>query len=224
MGTMQPLQASAGTILTFGHSTRSWEEGLELLRSAGVRTLVDVRTVPRSRHNPQWARENVEPALRAAGLDYVWQQDLGGLRHTTADSRNTGWHNASFRGFADYMGTDRFRAALEWLMAQSRGPAAPVCIMCAEAVPWRCHRSLIADALTAHGVPVAHIVGGGPPRPHRLTPFAVVRGHDVWYPAEAAGGPLAVGTRGAGEGPEAEGLAAGATARRPPPPLSGAEG
>lgn len=191
---------SLGTVLTFGHSTRLWDEGLALLRRAGVRTLVDVRTVPRSRRNPQWACENLEPALREAGMGYVWQPDLGGLRRPLPDSRNTGWKNESFRGFADYMGTDRFAEALAWLIGQAGGPGAPVCLMCAEAVPWRCHRSLIADALTARGVPVAHIIGSGPPRPHRLTPFAVIRGVEVWYPAEGVWGPLAVEGDGPGKG------------------------
>lgn len=174
-------------ILTFGHSTRPWAEGLALLRHAGVGLLADVRTVPRSRHNPQWAREHLERALPAEGIEYAWLPGLGGLRRARPDSVNTAWQNAAFRGFADYMQTAPFRRALEDLLALTESrPRGAVCLMCAEALPWRCHRSLIADALVARGVAVAHLVAAGPPRPHRLTPFATLRGGEVTYPAPFA--------------------------------------
>lgn len=167
-------------IHTIGHSTRSLPEFVELLREHGVRRVVDVRTVPRSRHNPQFNRESLPEALRPEGIAYTHMPELGGLRHARKDSPNTGWRNASFRGFADYMGTAPFDAGLEKLMKLAeREPAA---LMCAEAVPWRCHRSLISDALTVRGVEVAHITGRGRAQPHSLTPFARVEGGRITYP------------------------------------------
>ena len=120
-----------------------------------MRVLADIRTVPKSRHNPQFAQENLKPALEAAGIEYHWFRDLGGLRHTRKDSINTGWRNASFRGYADYMQTPEFAAALDDLLKSA--PQEHTAIMCAEAVPWRCHRSLVADALTVRGIPVEDI-------------------------------------------------------------------
>jgi uncharacterized protein (DUF488 family) len=169
-------------VFTFGHSTRAWADGCAMLQAAGVRTLVDVRTIPRSRRNPQWSRENVAPALAGAGIDYVWMRALGGLRRPRPDSPNGGWRNDSFRGFADYMATPEFASALEALIGLAAGPGAPVCIMCAEAVPWRCHRSLIADALSVRGLEVLDIMDRGQLRPHRMTPFAVWDGEQLTYP------------------------------------------
>jgi uncharacterized protein (DUF488 family) len=167
-------------VLTIGHSTRTIESFIELLQGHGVQRLVDVRTIPRSRHNPQFNSESLASALPAAGISYEHMKELGGLRHPRADSTNTGWKNSSFRGFADYMQTAPFEIALEKLIeVASRQQTA---IMCAEAVPWRCHRSLIADALSARGVQVEHIMGPGKTRPHELTAFAVVEGSRVLYP------------------------------------------
>jgi uncharacterized protein (DUF488 family) len=168
-------------LYTVGHSTRSLDELVELLRSFSVATLVDVRTIPRSRHNPQFNADALKADLPARGIAYRQIADLGGLRKTRADSPNGGWRNASFRGFADYMQTDAFEAGLDelWHLAQE-GTAA---IQCAEAVPWRCHRSLIADALRVRGADVRHITGRGRASPHRLTSFAQVRGHRITYPA-----------------------------------------
>jgi uncharacterized protein (DUF488 family) len=168
-------------VLTVGHSTRAVDEFVSLLRDNGVEILADVRTVPRSRHNPQFNRETLPEALAAAGIRYAHLPGLGGLRHARRDSINTGWRNASFRGFADYMQTAEFDAALAELIGIAR--EARVALMCAEAVPWRCHRSLIADALTARGITVEHIIGEGHGQPHRLTPFARVEGTRVTYPA-----------------------------------------
>ncbi|MFO7271631.1 DUF488 family protein [Sphaerobacter thermophilus] len=174
--------SDATRVLTIGHSTRSVEELIDLLRENGVTRLVDVRTVPRSRKNPQFNRETLPEALAEAGIAYTHAPELGGLRRARADSPNTGWRNASFRGFADYMQTSEFAAALDELIDLARGEQ--IAIMCAEAVPWRCHRSLIADALTVRGIPVAHIMGPRSTQPHRMTPFAVVDGTDITYPPE----------------------------------------
>jgi len=132
-------------VLTIGHSNRSWKDFLDLLRAHRVKRVIDVRSIPRSRHNPQFNREILSAKLRSARIGYVHLRKLGGLRHARRDSPNMGWRNASFRGFADYMQTSEFEAGLHRLMklaGQKRSA-----IMCAEAVPWRCHRSLIADAL-----------------------------------------------------------------------------
>jgi uncharacterized protein (DUF488 family) len=157
-------------MLTIGHSTHPIEAFVRMLQAHGVGTLVDVRTVPRSRHNPQFNRETLPESLQAAGIAYVHMEGLGGLRHARRDSVNTGWRNLSFRGYADYMQTAEFAAALRQLIELSR--ARPTAIMCSEAVPWRCHRSLIADALAVRGIPVEHIMTAASRKPHTLTPFA----------------------------------------------------
>ena len=171
-------------VLTVGHSTRALEAFLELLRAHGVERVVDVRTIPRSRHNPQFNGDTLAAKLRAAGIGYVHLSKLGGLRHARRDSPNAGWRNASFRGFADYMQTRDFEAGLQRLtkLAKQR----PSAMMCAEAVPWRCHRSLVGDALLVRGVRVEHIVSGRCRRAHLLTPFARVRGTRITYPPGAA--------------------------------------
>lgn len=173
----------AVTVFTIGHSTHPLDEFVGILAAHGVTLLADVRTVPRSRHNPQFNRESLPAALETAGIGYVHLKGLGGLRHTTAASPNTGWRNASFRGYADYMLTEEFAAELAHLVALARG--ARLTVMCAEAVPWRCHRSLIADALTVRGVTVEHITSRTHRQPHRLTPFARVEGVRITYPGEA---------------------------------------
>ncbi len=171
-------------VLTIGHSTRSIAEFVRLLAAHRVQGLIDVRTIPRSRHNPQFNRSDLSPALRRAGIHYRHMPGLGGLRHPRRDSRNTGWRNRSFRGYADYMQTAQFRKSLDRCI--ERGKREQVVLMCAEAVPWRCHRSLIADALIARGIPVSEITSGVRARPHVLTPFAQIRGTEVTYPGPAA--------------------------------------
>ena len=173
-------------VLTVGHSTRPLDEFIALLQAHGVTMLADVRTVPRSRHNPQFNLDTLPAQLAAAGIGYRHLASLGGLRRARPDSPNTGWRNASFRGFADYMQTPEFAAGLEELTSLAQEER--VAIMCAEAVPWRCHRSLIADALFAAGVPVEHIIDREHSQPHRLTPFARVEGKQVSYPPESPGG------------------------------------
>jgi uncharacterized protein (DUF488 family) len=170
------------TIFTVGHSTRSIEVFLDLLRAQGVKRVIDVRTIPRSRHNPQFNRETLPLTLRQAGIGYTHLPELGGLRHARQDSPNMGWRNTSFRGYADYMQTSEFEAGLDTLMAA--GEREPIVVMCAEAVPWRCHRSLIADALSIHGIPVEHILSATRTQPHTLTPFAQVHGRRITYPID----------------------------------------
>ena len=168
------------SIFTIGHSTRAVEAFIELLTAHDVRQLVDVRTIPRSRHNPQFNRETLPKTLACAGISYTHMERLGGLRHARLDSPNTGWHNSSFRGFADYMQTPEFAAGLETLIQAA--DVEQVAIMCAEAVPWRCHRSLVADALMTRGYPVAHIMSASRAQPHSVTSFAVVSGSSITYP------------------------------------------
>jgi uncharacterized protein (DUF488 family) len=154
-----------------------------MLQAHGVKRLIDIRTVPRSRHNPQFNFDSLPESLKQARIAYQHIKELGGLRHARPDSVNTGWHNASFRGFADYMQTPEFEAGLAKLIDAANKKQ--VTIMCAEAVPWRCHRSLIADALTAQGIEVKDIMSATRATPHSLTPFAKVEGTRVTYPAPA---------------------------------------
>ena len=170
-------------VLTVGHSTHPLEEFIRLLGVHGVQRVIDVRTIPRSRHNPQFNRETLGPSLRAAGIGYVHLKKLGGLRHPLRDSVNLGWRNASFRGFADYMQTPEFESGLERLLKLASEKTSA--IMCAEAVPWRCHRSLIADALLVRHVPVEDILTATRTQSHSLTPFARVRGSRITYPVPA---------------------------------------
>jgi len=172
----------APVIFTVGHSTRSLDELVEILRAHGVERLVDVRTIPRSRHNPQFNRAALGKALHNRRLSYRHMKALGGLRHARPDSINIGWRNASFRGFADYMQTPAFAEALERLVELAEQK--PTAIMCAEAVPWRCHRSLIADALTARGYEVRDIMSVTNAKLHVLMPMARVHGRQVTYPVE----------------------------------------
>jgi uncharacterized protein DUF488 len=170
----------APLILTIGHSIHPLDEFIELLRQHGVERLVDVRTIPRSRRNPQFNREALAKSLEHEGIAYVHLKDLGGLRHPRPDSINTGWRNAGFRGYADYMQTPEFEEALQHLLqlcAEHR-----CAVMCAEAVPWRCHRSLLADALLVHGVSVEHILSRRRRDAHSLTSFARVQDTSVVYP------------------------------------------
>jgi len=177
-----PAKKKQLTIFAIGHSTRPLEEFIELLRANGVKRVIDIRTIPRSRHNPQFNRDTLGPAMRKSGVAYVHLKKLGGLRHAKQDSVKLGWHNAGFRGFADYMETPEFAAGLA--RAIKLAEAKPSALMCAEAVPWRCHRSLVADALVVRGIQILDIVSASPPRPHKLTPFARVRGVHITYPTD----------------------------------------
>ena len=167
-------------MLTVGHSTRAQDDFIALLLAHGVKQLVDVRTIPRSRHNPQFNRDSISSALRAAGIGYVHMKELGGLRHPRPNSINTGWRNAGFRGFADYMQTREFADGLRKLMELAK--TMRTAILCAEAVPWRCHRSLIADALLVHGYRVEEIESLKRTRTHRLTPWARIEVSQITYP------------------------------------------
>ena len=172
------------TVYTIGHSTRTAEELIDLLRRNGVETVVDVRRFPGSRRHPQFGSAALSASLAGAGIGYVHAEALGGRRGGEANpaSPNTAWRHAAFRAYADYMATPAFQAALERLIAL--GAERTVAIMCAEAVPWRCHRRLITDALLARGIPVADITGPGAAAPARLSEHAVVLpGGGVVYPA-----------------------------------------
>jgi uncharacterized protein (DUF488 family) len=173
-----------------GHSTRPIEKFVLMLRAHSITTLVDIRTVPKSRHNPQFEGEALRATLAEAGIGYVQTKDLGGLRGPAKGSlTNAGWVNDSFRGFADYMQTERFEAAIESLVELARREGEEsghgVAIMCAEGNPFRCHRSLVADALEARGVHVVHVSGAGEGRLHKVTSFAKVDGTRVTYPKGA---------------------------------------
>lgn len=167
-------------LYTIGHSTREIRELVEVLRTHGVEQVVDVRTIPRSRHNPQFNRPALSRSLHAAKIGYRHIKALGGLRHARPDSINIGWRNASFRGFADYMQSQEFAAGLARL--EQLATRRLTVIMCAEVLPWRCHRSLIADALTVARWRVLHILSRRPARPHRRTPFLKVRSSRLLYP------------------------------------------
>jgi uncharacterized protein (DUF488 family) len=171
-----------GAIFTVGHSTLAAEDFISLLKAYAIETLADIRTVPRSRHNPQFNADTLPQSLKEAGIEYLHMKALGGLRHAHKDSPNTGWRNDSFRGYADYMQTDEFKAALDELIELGRQHR--TAIMCAEAVPWRCHRSLVADALNVRGVPAVEILSPTSHRLHKLTPFAEVKGNHIVYPPE----------------------------------------
>ncbi len=168
------------TVYTIGHSTHPIDEFTKILQAYEIRLLADVRTIPGSRRNPQFNQAELEQHLREHGIGYVHLKELGGLRRTTKSSINTGWRNLSFRGYADYMQTEDFRAAIEWLIELARGQR--TAIMCSEAVPWRCHRSLIGDALLVRNFHVVDIMGETSARPHALTPWAKVDGVSVTYP------------------------------------------
>ena len=168
------------TLWTIGHSTRPIDEFTNFLRLHEIRLLVDIRTIPRSRYNPQFNTDTLAENLKEAGLLSLHMPALGGLRKARKDSINNGWRNASFRGYADYMQTEEFQRALEELMAY--GTDMKTAIMCAEAVPWRCHRSLIADALVSKGWEVRHIISAEKATPHVLTLFAHFEKGTVTYP------------------------------------------
>ncbi len=168
------------TIWTIGHSTRGASEFLALVSGYSIERVIDIRTVPKSRRNPQFNRDELEHALPAAGIGYLHMPGLGGLRHPKKDSLNTAWKNDSFRGYADYMQTPEFERNIEELVEFANRER--VAIMCAEAVPWRCHRSLVSDALGARGVDVIHILSETSHAPHAITAFARLDGSAVTYP------------------------------------------
>jgi uncharacterized protein (DUF488 family) len=169
---------------TVGHSTRPIEEFIALLKAHGITQLVDVRTVPKSRHNPQFGTEALERSLLASGIGYALAPGLGGFRRTSPESPNGAWRNLSFRGYADYMLTPDFNESLVGVIELLQ--TYRVALMCAEAVPWRCHRSLIADALVVRGHPACEIASATRLQPHKLTPFAVVHGQEITYPPAAS--------------------------------------
>ena len=169
-------------VLTIGHSNRPIEEFVALLWSNEVARVIDVRTVPRSRHNPQFNRDDLPATLQSVGIGYSHLPGLGGLRRTQADSPNAGWRNLSFRGYADYMQSPEFEENVAQVVEMAK--VERCVLMCAEAVPWRCHRSLVGDALLVRGVGVEDIIGPGQRRPHRLTRFARVAGTRITYPPE----------------------------------------
>lgn len=170
-------------VFTVGHSTRSLEQFIELIKHYGVTRIIDIRTVRKSRHNPQFNEEVLSRALKKSHIKYTPIKELGGLRRPSSHSVNLAWHNASFRGFADYMQTDEFKKALERLIGYASHDQ--VAIMCAEAVPWRCHRSLIGDALLIHGIRVEDIFSLTSLKPHTLTPWARVHGDTITYPEDS---------------------------------------
>jgi uncharacterized protein (DUF488 family) len=180
----QAFRWPKGAIFTLGHSTLPIERFIALLHTYGIGRLVDIRTMRGSRHNPQFGETALSSALETEHVEYVPLKELGGLRRARKDSPNTGWRNASFRGYADYMQSSEFQGALEKLIQMGRQRR--VAIMCAEAVPWRCHRSLVADALNVRGVPVIEILSSSNYRMHSLTPFAQVTGSKITYPPEQA--------------------------------------
>ncbi len=169
------------TIFVVGHSTRTIKSFIDLLKAHSINFLVDIRTIPKSRHNPQFNEDSLKKVLKENKIGYVHLKGLGGLRHTTSESVNSGWLNASFRGFADYMQTEEFKSSLEELIDLSKKHT--VVIMCAEGNPFRCHRSLVADALLVRHIKALHISSMKSSREHVLTTFAKVEGHKITYPS-----------------------------------------
>jgi uncharacterized protein (DUF488 family) len=170
------------TVSTIGHSNRSIEDFIALLKQNAIACVLDIRTVPKSRHNPQFGQDQLPGSLKAAGIEYRYLAGLGGLRRPRPDSPNGGWRNTSFRGYADYMQTDEFAQNVDTVVALAQDTRCA--LMCAEAVPWRCHRSLVADALLVRGIPVEEIIGPQKPKPHKLTAFAQVDGARITYPSD----------------------------------------
>ncbi|MEG9438572.1 DUF488 domain-containing protein [Edaphobacter sp. HDX4] len=173
-------------MLTIGHSTLAIEAFVRALKQNGVETLVDVRRFPGSRRHPQFSQATLFASLKTVGIEGVWREGLGGRRRGLQESVNTGWRNESFRGYADYMQTQAFAVEIEWLAGLAE--IEKTVVMCAEALPWRCHRSLIADAMVARGVEVEDVFvkpdGESTRKSHALTAFAQVRDGRVWYPKE----------------------------------------
>jgi uncharacterized protein (DUF488 family) len=168
------------TIYTIGHSTRTIDEFINILLAFEIELVVDVRTIPGSRHNPQFNENELKQELKLYDIEYSHLKELGGLRHTTKTSINTAWKNSSFRGFADYMQTPEFKKGIELLIGTSK--LKQTVIMCAEAVPWRCHRSLIGDALVVRNIEVEDIMSKNSSKPHKITPWAKVDEAIITYP------------------------------------------
>jgi uncharacterized protein (DUF488 family) len=170
-------------IFTIGHSTRTIEEFIELLNLSSIKQLVDIRTIPKSRHNPQFGQEELKKSLKNAGIKYQYLAELGGLRPAVKESTNDAWHNKSFRNYADYMQTEDFQKGIDRLLDIAKDKI--TAITCAEAVPWRCHRSLVADALLVRKISVCEIISKSSIREHKLTSFAVVNNLEITYPKSA---------------------------------------
>jgi len=173
---------AVSTVYTIGHSTRTTESFITILKTYGIKAVVDVRTIAGSRHNPQYNEESLERSLSKYNISYMRMGGLGGLRHTTKESLNKAWKNASFRGYADYMQTVEFSENIKKLIKLAKEKQ--TVIMCAEAVPWRCHRSLIGDALVIRDIRVIDIINEKNSIPHKITPFAQVKGQTITYPEE----------------------------------------
>jgi uncharacterized protein (DUF488 family) len=169
-------------VYTIGHSTRTIDEFIKILKPYNIETVVDVRTIAASRHNPQYNEEDLCKSLSRKGIGYIHCKGLGGLRHTTKASINTAWENSSFRGYADYMQTPQFQENLNRLIDIIKDK--PTVIMCAETLPWRCHRSLIGDALLVLNIEVIDIINEKTSKPHLLTSFAKVKGNRIVYPKD----------------------------------------
>ncbi|HEX8612969.1 MAG TPA: DUF488 domain-containing protein [Telluria sp.] len=181
---VRPATPTEVLVCTIGHSNRPLDVFLDLLAINDIGCVVDVRTVPRSRHNPQFGQDTLPHSLAAAGINYRYVQALGGLRRAAKESPNAGWRNASFRGYADHMQSQEFSEGMDVLGELAKKQRCV--LMCAEAVPWRCHRSMIGDALLVRHIGVEHIIGPKGRRPHSLTPFAQVDGERITYPAPPA--------------------------------------
>jgi uncharacterized protein (DUF488 family) len=171
-------------IWTIGHSTRAIDEFISLLKENGINLLVDVRAWPGSKRYPQFNKDTLAESLNAYGIRYEHFPELGGKRKSKPDSRNTAWRNASFRGYADHMETEQFQKGIERLLDVA-AEAGPTCIMCAEAVWWRCHRSLIADYLKARGVEVLHVLGANKVEPHPYTSASRIVNGELSYAADS---------------------------------------
>lgn len=183
-------------VRTVGHSNRTLDEFLELLRQHGIDAIADIRAFPGSRRLPHFGRDQLAPALEQHGIDYRHVRDLGGRRRADPDAppeAGDAWRNASFRAYAQYVQTSTYRAALEELLTHAR--ASNVAIMCSEAVPWRCHRWLVSDTLVAAGARVLHVIDAGPPRDHLPSPFAQVDDGAVTWPGPESTETLALGPR-----------------------------
>ena len=168
------------SIYTIGHSTRPIDEFISILEAYGIKQLVDIRTIPKSRRNPQYGQEDLQASLENAGIEYIYMKDLGGLRPSIHLTVNDGWQNKSFQNYADYMQSDKFKDAVNQLKDILEKEV--TVMMCAEAVPWRCHRRLVGDALIARGVKVCDIFDQKNVKEHTLTSFAVADGTDISYP------------------------------------------
>ncbi len=173
-------KAPETVVLTIGHSTRTLEEFVQLLEAYGITLLVDVRTVPRSRHNPQFNKETLPNNLKHYGVRYIHMPEIGGLRHPKHQSVNTAWKNSGFRGYADYMQTHEFIDSLLKIVALARENR--LALMCAEALPWRCHRNLLSDALVVRNIKVEHIISKDSVFNHELNSLAQVEGTKITYP------------------------------------------